>query len=137
VTVVTKINYKGFTLIETILACVILCTSILVLGAICTRSLSGIRLNRQYEQAAALVEKQLVFIDYIGIKDFMGSGQLEGDIEQSGQTYHWQASVKRVNIENLYDVKVTVVWTERNHNYDVSACTRFIAEGLFGEAAEL
>ena len=58
---------KGFTLVETILASVILCGAVLAVGAISTRSLGGAKLNRQYEVAAALVDRQLCLIDYIGV----------------------------------------------------------------------
>ena len=68
---ITKQNRRGFTLVETILASVILCASILALGAISTRALSSAKLNRQYETAAALAEKQLVMISYIGIDNFI------------------------------------------------------------------
>jgi len=122
--VITRRKKKGFTLIETILACVILCASVLILGAIGTRSLSAVMLNRQYETAAALAEKQLVLIDYIGIDDFIMAGRMEGDVENLEPAYHWQVSAKRVGIDNLYEVKITVNWMERNHNYDVSICTR-------------
>ena len=121
---ITKHNNKGFTLIETILACVILCASVLTLGAISTRSLITVRLNRQYETAAALAERQLILIDYIGIQDFIMMGQLEGDFEQLELSYHWQVSTRQIDIDNLYEVQITVDWTERNHNYDVSVCTR-------------
>ena len=134
---VTKLNNKGFTLIETILACVVLCASILTLGAISTRSLSGIRLNRQHEKAIALVEKQLVLIDYIGIEKFIKLAQMEGDFKQLEPVYHWMASAKQVGIDNLYEVKVTVIWTGKNHNYDVSACTRFNGTGAIDKAAGL
>ena len=126
---ITKLDNRGFTLIETILACVILCASILALGAISTRSLSGIRLNRQYEKAAALVEKQLVMIDYVGIEDFMRLSQMEGNFEQFEPTYHWRAWANHIGVDNLYDVKVTVTWTEKNKNYDVSVCSRFNGTG--------
>jgi len=48
----------GFTLVETITASVILCGAVLAVGAISTRSLGETRLNRQYEVAAALADRQ-------------------------------------------------------------------------------
>ena len=134
---ITRHRKKGFTLIETILACVILCASVLVLGAISTRSLSGLMLNRQYETATALAEKQLVLIDYVGIEDFIRSGRFEGDLEHLGLVYRWLVSTKRVGIDNLYEVKVNVNWMERNRNYDVSVCTRLNGTGALDETAGL
>ena len=133
---VTNCN-KGFTLIETILASLILCASVLVLVAISTRSLSGTRLNRQYETAAALVEKRLVLVDYIGIEDFIKLGQMEGNFEQLEPVYHWEVSAEQIGIGSLYEVKATVTWADRNRSYDVSACTRLNGTSGISEGAEL
>ena len=46
-------------------------------------------------------------------------------------------SAKRVDIDNLYEVKVTVNWMERNRNYDVSVCTRLNGIGALEEVAGL
>ena len=127
---------KGFTLIETILACVILCASVLTLGAISTRSLSGIRLNRQYETAVALAERQLVLIDYTGIEYFIRLGHMEGDFSNLEMIYHWLVSTTKIGIGNLYEVKITVSWAERNRNYDVSVCTRLNGTGALVETEQ-
>lgn len=117
-------NSSGFTLVETIVATVILCGAVLALGAISTRSLSQTKVNRQYETAAALVDRQLGFIDYIGVKDFVGSGQTEGDFEAIDKTYHWAVATKYLGIDNLYLVNVTVSWVEQNRVHSISVDTR-------------
>ena len=48
-----KKSETGFTLIETVLASIVLCAAVLALGAISTRSLSQAKLNRQFETAIA------------------------------------------------------------------------------------
>ncbi|UCG48802.1 MAG: hypothetical protein JSU94_03290, partial [Phycisphaerales bacterium] len=62
---------KGFNLVETIVSSVILSGAVLAVGAIGTRSMVETRLNRQYETAAALIDKQLALIDYMGIDEFI------------------------------------------------------------------
>ncbi|MHC4485650.1 MAG: type IV pilus modification PilV family protein [Planctomycetota bacterium] len=69
-----KRNNRGFTLVETVAASAILCGAVLTVGAISTRSLSGTRLNRRYEMATALIDKQLSLIDYVGIDEFIELG---------------------------------------------------------------
>ncbi|NQT03238.1 MAG: prepilin-type N-terminal cleavage/methylation domain-containing protein, partial [Planctomycetes bacterium] len=71
-------NKKAFSLIETLVASAILSGAVLTLGAISTMSLSGTRLNRRYEVAASLLDKQLNLIDYVGIDEFIELGQMEG-----------------------------------------------------------
>ena len=89
---------SGFTLVETILASVILCASILALGAISTRSLGAAKLNRQYEVAMALVDRQLTWIDYIGIEDFIAlDEEYEGFVVEISLNY-----TKLLTINNVY-----------------------------------
>ena len=129
----TKRDKKGFTLVEVILATTILCGAVLTLGAISTRSLTETRLNRQYEMAAALAEKQLTLIDYMGIEEFMELGWMEGEFEEFGQGYYWEVVTEYEEIDNLYLVNITVSWVEHNRPYSVSVDTRLNGTGMFVE----
>ena len=122
-----KINKikTGFTLIETILASIVLCGAVLALGAISTRSLSQAKLNRQFETAIGCAERQLALVDYIGIDDFIDSGRMEGDSEEFERRYHWKITAESHDIENLYIVNITVSWVERNRPYNISVDTMF------------
>ena len=126
----TKKIKSGFTLVETILASVILCGAVLALGAISTRSLTGTRLNRQYEVAAALADKQLTLIDYMGVENFIESGQTEGEFEQFGPGFYWEVVTESGDIDNLYMVNITVNWVERNRSHSVSVDTKLSGTGM-------
>lgn len=119
----TKTNNKGFNLVETVVASVILSGAVLTVGAISTRSLTGTRLNRQYEVAASLIDKQLTLIDFIGIDDIIELGQLEGDFEEPEPGYHWEIVTEYQDIDSLYLVTITVSWVERNRPYSISVDT--------------
>ncbi len=120
----TKRNKRGFTLVETITASAILSGAVLTLVAITTQSLTGTRLNRQYETAASIVEKQLSLLDYIGIDEFIELGRAEGVVEDFEPGYHWEATTEYQGIDSLYLVTITVTWIERNRPYSVSVQTR-------------
>jgi len=124
-----KEDKRGFTLVETIAASVILCLAVLALSAGSTRSLSQTRLNRQYETAAALADRQLTWIDYIGVEDFIESGQTEGEFEEYEPGYHWKVVSEYREIDNLYLIKMTVSWFERNRLYSISVDTMFNGTG--------
>ena len=62
-----KIKTKGFTLVEVIASSIILCGAVMIVGAIGTQALTGTHLNRRYEAAVSLADRQLNMIDYIGI----------------------------------------------------------------------
>ncbi|MFH1883972.1 MAG: hypothetical protein ABIL62_14845 [Planctomycetota bacterium] len=118
-----KTNRKGFTLVEAAVASTILCGAVLTVGAISTRSLSGTRLNRQYEVAASLIDKQLSLIDYIGIDEFIELGQMEGSFEEIEPGYHWEVLTEYQDIDSLYLVTITVTWVDRKRPYSLSVDT--------------
>jgi len=128
-----KRNNKGFTLVETAVASVILCGAVLTVGAISTRSLSGTRLNRQYEMAASLIDKQLSLIDYVGIDEFIELGQMEGVFEGIESEYYWEVVTEYQDIDSLYLVTITVSWVEQNRPYSLSADTMLDGISVFIE----
>jgi prepilin-type N-terminal cleavage/methylation domain-containing protein len=116
-------NKKGFSLIETLVASAILSGAVLTLGAISTMSVSSTRLNRQYEVAASLLDKQLSLIDFVGIDEFIDLGQMEGVFEGYEPTYHWEVVTEYQDIDSLYLVQITISWIDGNRPYSISAET--------------
>lgn len=116
-------NKRGFSLIETLVASAILSGAVITIGAISTMSVSGTRLNRRYEMAASLLDKQLNMIDYIGIDEFIDIGQLEGEFEGYEPAYRWEVVTEYQDIDSLYLVTITVSWVDGNRPYSISADT--------------
>ena len=129
-----KRNSKGFNLVETLVAGAILSGTVLTVGAISTRALTGTKVNRQYETAASLIDKQLSLIDYMGIDQFVELGQTEGVFEDFEPGYQWQATTEYQGVDSLYLVTLTVTWVDRNRPYSLSAQTMFDGESTFVEA---
>ena len=119
-----KKRSSGFTLIEALVACIILAGALVALSGISNRSLMSIRLNRQYDQAWQLLDRQLAMIDYIGVDDFIEQGIDEGDIEEEGLTYHWAVETQTESIDQLYTVSITVSWNHLKRSHEISATTR-------------
>jgi len=128
-----KINKKGFSLVETLVASAILSGAVLTVGAISTMALRGTRLNRRYEMAASLIDKQLSLIDYVGIDEFIELGQMEGVFEESEPEYHWEVVTEYLDIDSLYLVTITVSWVEHNRPYSISADTMLDGISVFIE----
>lgn len=118
-----KRNSKAFNLVETLVASAILSGTVLTVGAISTRALTGTRLNRQYETAASLIDRQLNLIDHMGIDEFLETEKFEGAIEDYEPGYYWQASVEYQGIDSLYLITLTVSWVDRNQPYSLSVQT--------------
>lgn len=119
----SKTKKKGFTLVESAVASTILCGAVLTVGAISTNSLRGVRLNRQYEIAASLIDKQLSLIDYVGIDEFIELGQVEGDFEDIEPGYHWEVATEYQDIDSLYLVTIIVSWIDHGRPYSISVDT--------------
>lgn len=120
-----KHRKQGFTLVEVIASSVILCAAVMIVGSIATRALIGTRLNRRYETAASLADKQLGLIDYVGIDAVSEMGEMEGELEEAGDTYQWRIETEYQEIDNLYLVTATVNWVEANRPYSLIVDTMF------------
>ena len=127
---------KGFTLVETILSSVIMCGAVLALGSIGTRCLSETRLNRHYEKASSLANKQLHMIDFMGVEEFIEAGVMSGTFEEIDLMYGWTVQTQSQEIDNLYLVRVTVSWSERRHVQSVTVDTMFNGKGTLAETDE-
>jgi prepilin-type N-terminal cleavage/methylation domain-containing protein len=131
----TKTRTKGFTLVEVIASSIILCGAVMIVGAIGTQALTGTHLNRGYETAVSLADKQLGLIDYIGIDSIVEMRQLEGDYEDSGCVYHWKINTEYQEIGGLYLVTLTISWIDRNRPYSISVNTMLNGETLSEESS--
>ena len=114
---------RGFNLIETLAASMILSGAVLSLSAIGTNTLTNTRLHRHYEQAASVIDLQLGVIDFTGIDEFIEAGQMEGVNDQFELDYHWAVATEYTGTDNLYLVKITVTWLEGKRPYSVTAQT--------------
>jgi len=130
-----KTKTKGFTLVEVVASSIILCGAVMIIGAIGTQALTGTHLNRRYEMAASLADKQLSLIDYIGIDSIVEMGQAEGDNEDSGYEYHWKIETEYQEIDSLYLVTLTVSWIDRNRPYSISINTMLNGKTLSEESS--
>jgi prepilin-type N-terminal cleavage/methylation domain-containing protein len=118
-----KTKRKGFTLVEVIASSIILCGAVMIVGAISTQALTGTHLNRRYEMAASLADKQLSLIDYIGIDSIVKMGQLEGEYDDASNVYYWKIDTEYQNIDSLYLVTLTISWVDRSRPYSISINT--------------
>ena len=122
-------NNSGFSLIEVVIAAVLLSMVVIVVCTLSTRSLTAVRSNREYEFAWELLDNQLTMIDSVGIENFIDAGQLSGSFgeeEDKKSGHYWQAWITEEEADNLYRVDVTVSWTHGS----VSAATVLNGEGL-------
>ena len=137
---------KGFSLVEVIVASIILSTAVVALCAVGNKSMIGVKNNREYEHAWELIDKQLTMISSVGIDQFLEADQFEGQIggEESSQagsgaaisqtaTHYWSAEVQEGEIDSIYEVTLTISWGPANRPRNISVTTRFNGQGLLEE----
>ncbi|MBN1845981.1 MAG: prepilin-type N-terminal cleavage/methylation domain-containing protein [Sedimentisphaerales bacterium] len=123
---------RGFTLIEALVATVVLTAGVVTLQGLVSRCLVRIRLNEQYAHAWQILDRQLTAIDIVGIDAFVQDPVGEGELEENGITYHWQVQTEAESIDAIYRVTITIQWLDRNRPHRISAVTRL--DGLLGVA---
>jgi Tfp pilus assembly protein PilV len=131
----TMVRQRGFNLVETLAASMILSATVLTLGAISTNALTSTRLHRHYELAASVIDLQLTLIDQVGIDQFIEAGQMEGVNDQFEPGYQWVVSTEYTGTDNLYAVKITVTWLEGKRPYSVTAQTMLNGASVVNETA--
>ena len=129
----TMVRQRGFNLVETLAASMILSATVLTLGAISTNALTSTRLHRHYELAASVIDLQLTLIDQVGIDQFIEAGQMEGVNDQFEPGYQWVVSTEYTGTDNLYAVKITVTWLEGKRPYSVTAQTMLNGASVVNE----
>lgn len=127
---------RGFTLVETIVASTILCGAVLTITAVCSKALTNTRLNRQYETALSLVDRQLSLIDYVGIDEFIELGSFEGSFDEYTPVYTWKADYHYENLDDLYYVTVTVSWVDNGRPFSVTIDTMLNGISIYAETSE-
>jgi len=126
---------NGFNLVETMVASVILSGAVLTVGAISTNALTDTRLNQHYEVAASVIERQLNLIDYMGIDEFIETGQTEGMYEEAEPGYHWQVTTEYQGSDNLYLVTITATWLDGKRPHSLTVETMLNGTGLLTTTA--
>jgi Tfp pilus assembly protein PilV len=124
---------RAFSLVETIVAAVLLSGGVVAVSAISTNSFRGVKLNRENELAWDLLDKQLTLIDFMGIDAFVDSGQTTGLFEGEGgqdPTHYWDVQVSHMDMDYLYSVNIIVGWGAGSRLREISLTTMFNGQGL-------
>lgn len=102
----------GFTLVETLVAGIILAASASVLGLAVKQGARGRTAARDAQKAAELLDRVLTKIDAIGPARMTEEGPTEGTFAPPNDTFSWAASMKPNLTGYLYTVTVRVSWRD-------------------------
>lgn len=119
------VRNRGFSLVETIVASVVLSGVVVTVGAISSRALVSTRLNREFEAAASVIDRQMAILQYAGVDQLVDAGgTMEGQVDDIPPGYHWAATTAYEGIDALYRVMITVTWASHNKAYSLAMETQ-------------
>jgi Tfp pilus assembly protein PilV len=117
----------GFTLLEALMAGVLLGIAAVTLCGVSVRCQARSQLNRQYESAWQHLDRQLANVSMTGIDELLREGMAEGQASGAGTTFYWKMILTPVD-GRLYRVRMTVEWTDRNERHSIEAETLLNSE---------
>ncbi len=103
-------NLGGFTIVEALLAGVVLTLSASVLGLAVSQAMRSLTAARDYQQAAELLDRTLTKVDMIGPTRLYYEGPAEGVFDSPHERFAWRVAVSPVGEGDLYEVTVSVMW---------------------------
>ena len=115
---------NAFTLIETLVAALLLSMAVVVLGGVGVSALASARRTLVDEQAWDLADRQLTMVDTIGVRSYSQSGPMHGTFPGDGVTFSWQLTIAPTAMDLLYDVTVLVRWTDQHRGHTIQVQTR-------------
>ena len=122
-------KYKnGFTLIEIVVAAMILSAATITIGAICNKCVRSVKISRKYEIAWDVLDKQLNIINYSGLSTFINADRMAGEINENDTKYYWQLKLQQRDISGLYDVDISISWLNGKTEHVIAASTMLFDE---------
>jgi|SRR4051794_34161969 Tfp pilus assembly protein PilV len=100
----------GFTLIEVLVAGIILAMAIGVMGTALARSYAALSDARDDRRAAALLEELLTKVDMIGPARMSSEGPHNGTFDAPDDRFSWKLDIETRPQGHLYQVTVTLSW---------------------------
>lgn len=114
---------RGFTLLESLVAAMLLSGGVVALCSVSTTSLARLGLNRTYETAWQVLDRQMTMVGYLGLENVMDQGETEGVVRLGDCDYYWQLTAQPQASASMNLVRMTVRWQYRNHPYTINAST--------------
>jgi len=112
---------RGFVLMEVLVSVTILAVGVTVLLQSITNSLDANRLTREYTKAIFLAQKQLWKLEQqYAYEEEQPTGTTQGEFRVPFQDYAWKQTIRSVERQVEYQLKVTISWMHRNKEMQYS-----------------
>lgn len=105
------IHNKGFTLLEVIVAMVIVVIGLILISQTFSTGLRAVRVSDKATVARFLAEQKLTELE---LQDYSTLQTTSGDFGTDYPEFTWQEEVSSTDLDNLTQVNLTISWTEDN-----------------------
>lgn len=128
---------KGISLLETVIAAMILSTVVMTVCGLSAKGLRSVRLNQEYEKAWDYLNRQLVLIDTAGVDVLVQGASTSGQFESfDGRLWQWTAQAQATELTDLYDVVVRLEWISGGQLRHIQCRTRLCGQPTMVEETE-
>lgn len=111
---------RGFTLIEIMIALMVLSVSFVVLMGLRNRDLALAAYSHHMTEATLLARQRITEVSVAGFPDM---GESEGDFGEAAPRYRWKQQVKQTPFEVVRELVLAVVWNEGSREEEVRFTT--------------
>lgn len=115
---------RGFTLLEALLAGVILAAVGVAVGGAVIGSLRAGGAGREYAIAAQLLDDTMTKLDLIGPSRIRSEGPTTGTFPPPHERFRWSVTITEPNLPDLFEVTLTVTWASDRGERSAVAATR-------------
>ena len=113
----------GFTLIEVLVAGLILAVGAVVICGLSRRCLRNCQRGYRYEQAYRLLDECLDRTAALGVSRLAVQKTVQGRFPQRYPGYQFVVKIEPTEDDDLFEVTATVNWEDSASGYEVSAAT--------------
>ena len=106
-----RAGHRGFTVVETLVAGVILAAGAVVIGLSVRQGLRATELAGQYQAAAELLDQVMSKVDLIGPDAMLASGPAAGAFDAPNERFNWEVQVEVTDTTDLYQVTARIDWS--------------------------
>ena len=116
--------HGGFTILEGLLAGVILAVSAVAIAHGMNQSMEAARLAREHDEAAMLLDQVFTRIYTIGPDRLLSVGPREGRFPEPYENYRWEVTIQTTELPDLYRLGVRLSWPTPRGTRHVEADTQ-------------
>lgn len=101
---------SGFTLVEALVAGIILALAAAVIGTAVSHSYASLAEARDERRASILIDDLLTKVDLIGPSRIASEGPQQGKFDGEDERFSWSIDISNRPEGHLYEVTVTLSW---------------------------